>query len=119
MSENAVEPTPVADPLWEADGYALKDRSGYTVEAYNLDTPGASPYFVVHREEDGTGIGAYGNDKAVDDAIATDREWVASNQPRTGGEDPGAVTVTQNTPSAPATPSAPDTVQVSGRRLSR
>lgn len=97
------EPT-VAEPLWESDGYVLKDRDGYSVDAYNLNTPGASPYFVVHRLSDGTGIGAYGSDKAVDDAIALDRAWVAENTPPPN-DDPNAVAVDSKIDSAPVSPS--------------
>lgn len=102
----------VPDPLWESDGYVLKDRTGYTVDPYNFDKPGHSPYFVVHRETDGTGIGAYGNDRDVDVAIATDREWVAANQPPADGT--GEQTVTEPAGTAPV---APDTIQVTGRQI--
>lgn len=76
MSESTVS---VPDPQWESDGYVVQDRTGYNVEAYNIDTPNASPYFVITRESDHTGIGAYGSPKATDDAIARDRDWVTSN----------------------------------------
>lgn len=72
MSEPTVD-TADANPTWEADGYVVHDRSGYNLEFVD----GVSPYYVITRE-DGIGIGAYGSDQAADEAIAKDREWLAS-----------------------------------------
>lgn len=54
--------------------YVPKDRTGYSV----LFVDGPSPYWVVTREADGTGIGAYHSDETIDNAVAVDREYLKS-----------------------------------------
>lgn len=63
-------------PMWEADGYEVADRTGYTLD---LMPNGADPYYVIHRDGDRpVGIGAWPNDKAADEAIALDRDWLTA-----------------------------------------
>lgn len=85
------EPTVDVNPVWEVDGYKVQDRTGYTTEHVD-NGPGSSPYVIVVRETDGVGIGAYGSDAEVDQAIQRDKDWLAS-QPRT--ETPGATVATE------------------------
>ena len=61
-----------------ADDYTPKDRTGYTLEVHNADDDEKQTYTVVSREADGVGIGAYHDDRSIDDAIAADRAYLAT-----------------------------------------
>jgi len=74
----------------DVEEYVPRDRTGYTITPHNEDRTDAETYYVVTRDADGTGLGAYHTEPQIDDAIDADRAYLASVTPETETDDVAA-----------------------------